>query len=196
MWAVVTCQRNVQRIRRGKFQVPLPQTIAVVLWSAVISMLIAQSLDRWFSTLGFVVIAYALIAIALIDALTHRVPRYINGLAITLGAPLIILDAVIHWDLGNLLRAGAGSVALFALYAALGAASKGGFGKGDVLLAPIVGFSLAYVGWGTLAYGTIYTFVLAGLVSAVLLGTGRLARRDHIAFGPYIVAGMFLAIIF
>ena len=196
MWAVLTCQRNVRRIRRGKFQVPLPQTIAVVLWSAVVSMLIAKSLDRWFSTLGFLVIAFCLIAIALIDALTHRVPRYINGLAITFGAPLIVLDALIHWDLGNLLRAGAGGVALFALYVALGAASKGGFGKGDVLLAPVVGFSLAYIGWEALGYGTIYTFVIAGLASAVLLGTGRLGRRDHIAFGPYIAAGMFLAVIF
>lgn len=166
------------------------------MWSAVVSMLLAKSLDRWFSTLGFLAIAYGLIAIALIDALTHRVPRYINGIAITFGVPLIVLDALVHWDLGNLLRAGAGSVALFALYAALGAVSKGGFGKGDVLLAPIVGFSLAYVGGESLVYGTVYTFVLAGLASAVLLGTGRLARRDHIAFGPYIVAGMFLAIIF
>jgi prepilin signal peptidase PulO-like enzyme (type II secretory pathway) len=39
----------------------------------------------------------------------------------------------------------------------------------------------------------VYTFVLAGVVSAVLIAMRALDRRDHIAFVPYIAVGAFLA---
>jgi leader peptidase (prepilin peptidase)/N-methyltransferase len=73
--------------------------------------------------------------------------------------------------------------------------AQGSFGKGDVLLAPIVGFVLAYNSWGALLNGVVAIFLIGGVVSAVLLLTGRVSRKSRIAFGPYIVAGTLLALI-
>ena len=194
-WVVLTAQRNVARIAHSAFHFGIAERCAIVLCTIDIAMLLAKSADRWFAAMGLVIIGCGLIAIGIIDAFTHRVPRYINGLAITLGVPLLALDAVVHWDLGNLLRAGVGAVALFAFFVALKSVAQGSFGKGDVLLAPIVGFSLAHNSWGALLNGVVAIFLIGGVVSAVLLLTGRVSRKTRIAFGPYIVAGTLLALI-
>jgi leader peptidase (prepilin peptidase)/N-methyltransferase len=134
-----------------------------------------------------------LLALSIIDAYTHRVPRYVTGLMIVTGVPLIVVDALWHWDPTELLRGFAGAVVLFLLYSLIAAVSRGGFGRGDVMLAPSVGLLLAYRDWEVLIRGTVYTFVLAGVVSAVLMAMRALDRRDHIAFVPYIAVGAFIA---
>ena len=192
---MLTAQRNIARIAHSAFHFGIPERSAIVFCTIDIAMLLAKSADRWFATIGLVVIGCGLIAIGIIDALTHRVPRYINGLAITLGVPLLILDAIVHWDLDNILRAGVGAVALFAFFVGLKSIAQGSFGKGDVLLAPIVGFALAYNSWGALLSGVVSIFLIGGVVSAALLFTGRVSRKSRIAFGPYIVMGTLLALV-
>ncbi len=194
-WVVLTAQRNIARIQHSAFQLGIPERCAIVLCTIDIAMLLAKSADRWFAAIGLVIIGCGLIAIGIIDAATHRVPRYINGLIITMGVPLLALDAIVHWDLGNILRAGVGAVALFAFFVGLKSIAQGSFGKGDVLLAPIIGFALAYNSWSTWVSGVVGIFLIGGVVSAALLFTGRVSRKSRIAFGPYIVAGTLLALI-
>ncbi len=194
-WVVLTAQRNIARIQHSAFHFGVPERCAIVFCTVDIAMLLAKSADRWFAAMGLVVIGCGLIAIGVIDAFTHRVPRYINGLAITLGVPLLVLDAIIHWYLGNILRAGAGAVVLFAFFVGLKSIAQGSFGKGDVLLAPIVGFALGYNSWGALLTGAVSIFLIGGVVSAALLFTGRVSRKSRIAFGPYIVVGTLLALV-
>ena len=194
-WVVLTAQRNIARIQHSAFQLGISERCAIVLCTIDIAMLLAKSADRWFAAIGLVIIGCGLIAIGIIDAATHRVPRYINGLIITMGVPLLALDAIVHWDLGNILRAGVGAVALFAFFVGLKSIAQGSFGKGDVLLAPIIGFALAYNSWSTWVSGVVGIFLIGGVVSAALLFTGRVSRKSRIAFGPYIVAGTLLALI-
>jgi prepilin signal peptidase PulO-like enzyme (type II secretory pathway) len=63
------------------------------------------------------------------------------------------------------------------------------------MLSPSIGLLLAYRGWDDLVRGTVYSFVLAGVLSAVMLALGQLGRRDHIAFVPYIAVGTLLAVL-
>jgi leader peptidase (prepilin peptidase)/N-methyltransferase len=195
VWVVLTAQRNIARIQHSSFHFGIAERCAIVFCTIDIAMLLAKSADRWLATIGLVVIGSGLIAIGIIDAFTHRVPRYINGLAITLGVPLLVLDAIIQWDLGNILRAGVGAVALFAFFIGLKSIAQGSFGKGDVLLAPLVGFALAHNSWGALVSGVVGIFLIGGVVSAALLFTGRVSRKSRIAFGPYIVVGTLLALV-
>jgi leader peptidase (prepilin peptidase)/N-methyltransferase len=155
--------------------------------------LLHRESTRGFLTLASIAVFAGLLALAIIDAYTHRVPRYVTGLMIVTGVPLIVVDALWHWDPTELLRGFAGAVALFGLYSLIAAVSRGGFGRGDVMLAPSVGLLLAYRGWDVLLRGTVYTFVLAGVVSAVLMAMRALDRRDHIAFVPYIAVGAFIS---
>ncbi len=190
---VDTAQKNLRRIRKYTLNIGLPQTVAIAAWTAVGALLIHRESTRTFLTIAAIAVFTGLLALSVIDAYTHRVPRYVTGLMIVTGVPLIVLDAVWHWDPAELLRGFAGAVALFALYSLIAAVSRGGFGKGDVMLAPSVGLLLAYRGWDVLIRGTVYTFVLAGVVSAVLMAMRALDRRDHIAFVPYIAVGAFIS---
>ena len=190
---VDTAQKNLRRIRKYSLNIGLPQTVAMAAWTAVGALLIHRESTRTFLTIAAIAVFTGLLALSVIDAYTHRVPRYVTGLMIVTGVPLIVLDAVWHWDPAELLRGFAGAVALFALYSLIAAVSRGGFGKGDVMLAPSVGLLLAYRGWDVLIRGTVYTFVLAGVVSAVLMAMRALDRRDHIAFVPYIAVGAFIS---
>lgn len=190
---VDTAQKNLRRIRKYTLNIGLPQTVAIAAWTAVGALLIHRESTRTFLTIAAIAVFTGLLALSVIDAHTHRVPRYVTGLMIVTGVPLIVLDAVWHWDPAELLRGFAGAVALFALYSLIAAVSRGGFGKGDVMLAPSVGLLLAYRGWDVLIRGTVYTFVLAGVVSAVLMAMRALDRRDHIAFVPYIAVGAFIS---
>jgi leader peptidase (prepilin peptidase)/N-methyltransferase len=190
---VDTAQKNLRRIRKYTLNIGLPQTVAIAAWTAVGALLIHRESTRTFLTVAAIAVFTGLLALSVIDAYTHRVPRYVTGLMIVTGVPLIVLDAVWHWDPAELLRGFAGAVALFALYSLIAAVSRGGFGKGDVMLAPSVGLLLAYRGWDVLIRGTVYTFVLAGVVSAVLMAMRALDRRDHIAFVPYIAVGAFIS---
>lgn len=190
---VDTTQKNLRRIRKYSLNIGLPQTAAIAAWTAVGALLLHRESTRGFLTLAAIVMFAGLLALSIIDAHTHRVPRYVTGLMIVAGVPLIIIDALWHWDPAELLRGFAGAVALFALYSLIAAVSRGGFGRGDVMLAPSVGLLLAYRDWEVLIRATVYTFVLAGVVSAVLMVMKALDRRDHIAFVPYIAVGAFIS---
>lgn len=190
---VDTAQKNLRRIRKYTLNIGMPQTAAVAAWTGVAALLIHRESTRAFLTVGAISVFAGLLALSIIDAYTHRVPRYVTGLMIVTGVPLIVLDAIWHWDPSELLRGFAGAVALFLLYSLIAAVSRGGFGRGDVMLAPSVGLLLAYRDWEVLIRGTVYTFVLAGVVSAALMAMRALDRRDHIAFVPYIAVGAFIA---
>lgn len=190
---VEAVQKNLRRIRKYTLNIGLPQTVAIATWTAVGALLLHREATRALLAIAAIAVFTGLLALSIIDAYTHRVPRYVTGLMIVVGVPAIVLDAVWHWDPTELLRGLAGAVALFALYSLISVVSRGGFGKGDVMLAPSVGLLLAYQGWDVLIRGTVYTFVLAGIVSAVLMAMRALDRRDHIAFVPYIAVGAFIS---
>ena len=190
---VDTTQSNLRRIRKSPLNIGPPQTAAIAAWTGVGALLLHRESTRGFLTLAAIAVFAGLLTLSIIDAYTHRVPRYVTGLMIVSGVPLVVVDALWHWDPTDLLRGFAGAIGLFALYSLIAAVSRGGFGRGDVMLAPSVGLLLAYRGWDVLLRGTIYTFVLAGVVSAVLLVMRALDRRDHIAFVPYIAVGSFIA---
>jgi leader peptidase (prepilin peptidase)/N-methyltransferase len=188
-------QLNVRRIRRSPLTIGPAQSAAIIAWTAVGALMLYRELDRAFLTFAAIATFTGLLALSIIDGATHRVPRYITGLMIVSAVPLIVIDALVHVDITELLRGFAGAVALFLLYSLIGILSRGGFGRGDVMLSPSIGILLAYRGWDDLVRGTVYSFVLAGVLSAVMLALGQLGRRDHIAFVPYIAVGTLLAVL-
>jgi leader peptidase (prepilin peptidase)/N-methyltransferase len=66
---------------------------------------------------------------------------------------------------------------------------------GDVKLAGVLGWYLAYLSWRTLIYGAAGGFVISALVSVVLLATRRVDRRAHLPFGPSMLLAAVLAVI-
>lgn len=89
--------------------------------------------------------------------------------------------------------AGAGLLWLF--YYVLRRLYPPGMGFGDVKLAGVLGLYLGFLGWGHLFAGTFLAFLLGGSWSVILLVARRGTLKTAIPFGPFMLAGAFLALL-
>jgi leader peptidase (prepilin peptidase)/N-methyltransferase len=69
------------------------------------------------------------------------------------------------------------------------------FGAGDVKLAFLLGLFLAHRSWGSLLVGIFLAFLIGGLMSVLLIATRRKGRKDYVPFGPSLVAGAWIGIV-
>lgn len=153
-----------------------------------------MTLSLGFAIAAYVVFALTGVALAIIDARTHRLP---NALVLPLWAVCALLLAASTAtgpSAEPLLRALLGSIVLFAVFLALRIASPRGMGGGDVKLAGVVGMLLAWIGWEVLVVGVAAGFVLGGLYGVILLASRRANRRTAIAYGPWMLAGAWLVL--
>jgi len=68
-------------------------------------------------------------------------------------------------------------------------------GFGDVKLAGVLGGYLAWLGWGELVVGAFAAFLLGGLAGILLMVLRRAGRKSHIPFGPWMLLGALIAIL-
>ena len=136
------------------------------------------------------------IALALIDLDTKRLPNVIVLWAAILLGALVVTAALVAGDPMAIGRALLGGVGLFATYLLLAIVSRGGLGMGDVKLAGVLGLVLASFGWAELLVGGFAAFLLGGLAGVVLLATRRAGRRTAIPFGPWMLLGAWVGIVF
>jgi len=146
--------------------------------------------------IAFVSLMAVSVALAAIDLDTSRLPNAITYPSAVVLAVLLGGAAVVGGDGGALLRAVVGAVVLGGAYLALALAVPGGMGLGDVKLAVVLGFALAYLGWGPLTVGAFAAFLLGGTFAVGLLVVRRGARRIGIPFGPWMLAGAWLGVFF
>ena len=136
------------------------------------------------------------VALALIDIDVHRLPNKIVLPSYVVVPVLLTIASLGNDDWNALLRAGIGGVALYAVYFLLRLAYPQGMGFGDVKLAGILGMYLAWLGWGQLAVGAFLGFLLGGVVGGALMVVNRANRKSKLPFGPFMIAGAYLAVLF
>ena len=134
------------------------------------------------------------VALTLTDLDHKLIPNKILFPGIVVGAVLLGVGAVLDGTPADFGWALAGAAAYFTGLLGIAVIAKGGFGFGDVKLAFLLGLFLTYMGWGILGVGAFMAFFFGGVVSIVLLITGVKGRKDAIPFGPYLIAGAYLAI--
>lgn len=161
----------------------------------------AFAATAWYIGAQWVLVPYlwfvgVTIALTLTDLDHQRIPNRILYPSTVVGSVLLVGAAVGDGHLSWLVRAIEGGAAYFALLFIIALAARGGFGMGDVKLSFFLGLFLAYVSWGTLVVGVFAAFVVGGVVALGLLVTKVRGRKDHIAFGPALVAGAWIAIPF
>ncbi|MEU9381019.1 A24 family peptidase, partial [Streptomyces sp. NPDC048279] len=96
---------------------------------------------------------------------------------------------------GHWLTALCASLALGAAYFVLFLVNPGGMGFGDVKLALGTGAVLGWYGWPTVLLGTFAGFLFGALYGGALVVVRRAGRRTAIAFGPFLIAGAFAALL-
>ncbi|MEV8505160.1 prepilin peptidase [Actinoplanes sp. NPDC051475] len=143
---------------------------------------------------AYLYLAAIAIALAAIDLDVLRLPDRIVLPSYAVAAVLLVptvLAGQTSWHV--VVRGLLAALLLFAFYRAL-AAVPGGMGYGDVKLAPLLGFYLGWLGWNAVAVGAFAAFLLGGLVAVVLMAMRMAGRKSRIPFGPYMLAGAFLAV--
>ncbi|NUU06984.1 A24 family peptidase [Leifsonia sp. C5G2] len=146
--------------------------------------------------LAFLYLAAISVTLALIDIDTRTLPNAIVLPSYPVASILLGGALVLRGDLDHLISAAVGGAALFAFYLVLALVRPDGMGYGDVKLAGVLGLYLGALGWPQLAIGAFAAFVLGGLFGVVLLITRRATRSSGIPFGPWMLAGAWLGILF
>jgi leader peptidase (prepilin peptidase) / N-methyltransferase len=135
------------------------------------------------------------VALALIDLDVKRLPNAIVLPSYVVAAVLLGAAAVFGDDWSSYLRAGLGMAALYAFYFALAWVYPAGMGFGDVKLAGVLGAYLGWLGWAEVITGTFLGFLFGGVVGMALMALGKAGRKSKVPFGPFMLAGAFVAIL-
>ncbi|GIF12586.1 prepilin peptidase [Actinoplanes teichomyceticus] len=159
--------------------------------TAVLFVAVAARFGWSWALPGYLYLAAVAIALALIDLDVMRLPDRIVRPSYPVAAALLVPAALLTGDPGALLRGALAAGLLYLIYRVL---ALWGMGRGDVKLAPLLGLHLGWLGWGAVAVGTLGAFLLGGLVAAVLLLVRAVGRKSRVPFGPYMLAGAFLAV--
>jgi leader peptidase (prepilin peptidase)/N-methyltransferase len=137
------------------------------------------------------------------DLAVSRLPDPLTAAAYA-GTTLLLLLAAALGDQGAsghaaswpaVARAVLGGLTLAGFYLLLVIISPSGMSLGDVKLAASLGTLLAWFGWRELIAGGAAGFLLGGLGGVVLLASRRADRKQMIPFGPFMMAGTFLAVL-
>ncbi|WP_241994591.1 A24 family peptidase [Cryobacterium sp. TMT2-10] len=149
-----------------------------------------------FLLIAFLYLVSISVVLALIDADTHTLPNRVILPSYLVGIGFLAAASISVGDVSSLLRAGAGLCILWAFYLGLALLYPGGMGFGDVKLAGLLGLFLGYLGWGELIVGGFAAFLLGGIYGAGLLLAKRASRKSGIPFGPWMLAGAWVGILF
>jgi leader peptidase (prepilin peptidase)/N-methyltransferase len=144
---------------------------------------------------AFLVLAAVSPVLAWIDIerflLPNRIVYPLTG-AVT---ALLALAAVGDDDLSAFLRALLGGSIAFTALLVLHLLSPRSMGFGDVKLVFVLGLALAWLGWGDLVLGLFLSFLIGAVVAFALVALRVRGRRDHVPFGPFLVAGTMTAVV-
>ena len=163
--------------------------------SVLTAAVLAVSADRldadvW-SWLGFGAAVVPLGALFVVDVLTHRLPRQIS---------LVSAAAVLSFLFLGGGPSGRGAVVAAAIANCLVSVvfrvlTRGSLGMGDVMVAPLLGAIVGWFSpWAMVALWLVAS-VLGAVWSLVVMASGRRSRRDHIAYGPFLIVGTLVAVL-
>jgi leader peptidase (prepilin peptidase)/N-methyltransferase len=134
------------------------------------------------------------VALALVDAAVYRLPDILTTSAAIGSAVLLTVAAIMTSDLSALASAGMSAVGLGAFYLILVLVPGAGMGRGDAQLAVVIGGCLGWLGPAAVVTATIAAVLLAAGQVLAGLAAGRLARRDPVPYGPFMLLGALVAV--
>jgi len=177
---------------------PARQSAAVLVsrhWGPIVAvtavlagLAIAFGRELW-ATTALVSLAPFAASAAVVDACYRRVPTSVVALGAGSVAIVLVTGTVITGDVARLATALVAGTVVGLVYLALWRFAS--VGLGDVRLAALLGIAAGWISWVAVVWFVVGAHLLAGLVAAVLLVRGR---RGHMPFGPFLVAGLYLAV--
>lgn len=140
--------------------------------------------------------AAASTVLTLVDLAEKRLPNAVIFPTLAVVAVLLLPPTWISGEWMALLWALIGAAAMFAVYFLLALVSPSAMGMGDVKLALVIGLLLGWFGLNAWLVGLLAAFVVGGLAALVALLLRRVTLRGSIPFGPSMLAGALIAVLF
>lgn len=168
-------------------QYPLIESLNAIVY-VVLYIFFGWSIDF----VAFALIASVLIAIAGIDLKEQIIP---DSLVLS-----VLVIEVLHKTLNYFINGASprladsllGLVIAGGIFLLIVIVSKGGMGGGDVTLIGALGFVLGVKG---ILLTIFFSFILGAIISIFLLASGLKTRKDPIPFGPFIILGFFIVLL-
>jgi leader peptidase (prepilin peptidase)/N-methyltransferase len=194
--ADVTYRRPEERDR------PLPRhswwlAVAVaVIWASLAFRIGGQA--HWSLLPAYLYLGAIGAALTLIDLDVHRLPDLIVLPSYPIVFVLLFVPTLVTGQWDALLRGVLAGLALFVGYLMLALISPGGggLGLGDVKLAGVLGLLLGWLGWSPAIVSVLAAFIIGGFIALILLLLRRTSRSSSIAFGPSMILGAWVALMF
>jgi len=143
-------------------------------------------------TLIYIILSSALIIIAFIDLNEEIVPDVISLPGIVIGFILSIFVPYISFiDSALGIVVGGGIILIIGLAGSV-IFKKEAMGGGDVKLAAMIG---AFLGWRYIIISLFLGFFVGALAGIILITSKIKSREDAIPFGPFIVLGSFITLL-
>ena len=151
----------------------------------------------WAVLVGLAVVHLLVCAVVLtwVDLREHRLPNRWT-LALAVGGAVTLWGASILQGGERLAPSLVGFVGYPALMMLLHLASRGGLGLGDVKVAAGLGLYTGWLGWEAWAQAVFLGFVIGGVLALVMVLTRRATAKTRLAFGPPLLAGAVVAVLF
>ncbi len=134
------------------------------------------------------------VALAVVDWRTRLLPTWLIAPSYGIVIALAMLAAALDHELADLERAGWGWVVAGGTFLLLWLVYPRGMGYGDVRLSGVLGIALGYLGWGQLLVGVYAGFLLGG-IGGTLLTELRIVDRRAYPFGPFMLLGALVGIV-
>ena len=170
------------------------EPLVLELSTALLFGLTAWHFGLSWRTPAFCVLMAGLVALSWIDLHTKRLPREITYWTAGLGAPLLVVAALVEHAPKRIWMMLLGAAISLAIMALIYWASRGGMGDGDVRLSPLLG---AYLGWlnpGLAPVGLFFGFLIGAIVGVSMMIEQGGSRKMAVPFGPFLALGTVLAI--
>jgi leader peptidase (prepilin peptidase) / N-methyltransferase len=134
------------------------------------------------------------VALAVVDWRTRLLPTWVIAPSYFIVVGLAALASLLSGDWNDLVRAGWGWAVAGGTFLLLWLIYPRGMGYGDVRLSGVLGLVLGYLGWGPLLVGVYAGFLLGG-VGGGLLTALRLVDRKAYPFGPFMLLGAVVGVL-
>lgn len=145
-------------------------------------------------TPAWVFLAAVGVVLAYVDWQTRLLPTRIIAPSYAVLVLLVLIAFAVDQDINLVLRSAYGWLAFGGFYFVLWFIYPRGLGYGDVRLSGLLGLALGYLGWGPVITGMYAGFLIGG-VGGGLLAALRLFDRKHFPFGPFMLVGALVGLV-
>ncbi len=182
-------QANGRAFASGQFHTSSSFSVLYVACVTALFAGVAIRFDGFFALLAYSVFVTVLVAHTFIDFDTHLLIRSVTTRATVVGVPFLFVAAP-----SRVFASAVGAILMWGVLRLLLALSRGGLGKGDVALAPFLGWFLGAMSVAHVFIALVVSFVVAGFVVGIALVLRKVRRSTHVPFGPFLAIGSLITV--